>query len=114
MRSYVLLSALLIGNSGTFSPDVIQDILVSCSFTQFLEVAAIKVGYYYLQAPCSWLDMVSFTGYKYVGLCINMVCGLLGGYWFYNVALLWTASAVGYFMMKVRENTQSQMIVTII
>jgi len=30
-----------------------------------------------------------------------MICGLLGGYWFYNVALLWTASAVGYFMMKV-------------
>lgn len=56
--SYVLLSALVFGNSGSFSPDIIQDLLVSCTFTQFLEVSAIKVGYYFLQAPCSWLDMI--------------------------------------------------------
>lgn len=107
--SYVLLSGLLFGTSGKFTPEIIKDILVYCMLTQCLEVFAIKLGYFLLQAPSNWLDLFSFTGYKYVGLCINMIVGLMLGYWFYNICLLWTASCVGYFMMKTFANNIPRM-----
>jgi hypothetical protein len=55
-------------------------------------------------APSSMKDLYAYTGYKYFGLCINLIVGLSAGYWAYNVALIWTASAVGYFTLKTFAN----------
>ena len=39
------------------------------------------------------LDLVAFTGYKYIGLCVNMVAGAALGRGAYYASLLWTAAA---------------------
>jgi hypothetical protein len=107
--TYVLLCALCYGNAGQFSPEVIPDVTTKCMVTQVLEVLAIRFGFYMMQTPVAILDLLCYTGYKYLGLCVNMLVGLaLGqlslGHRGYYITFLWTASAMSYFMLKTMAN----------
>jgi YIF1 len=116
--TYVLLCALCYGNAGQFNPEVIPNVTTKCILTQLLEVLCIRfVGFYLMQiSPATqvgycptMLDLCSYTGYKYLGLCINMMMGLLvshfgfGARAFY-VTFLWTATAASYVMLKIMAN----------
>jgi len=107
--SYCLLCALLYGTSGKFNPEVISDVTTKCFVTQVLEVVAIRFGLYMMQVSVPFLDLFSYTGYKYLGLCINMLIGLFMGHLGYGttgfyITFLWTASAASYFMLKTMAN----------
>eukprot|EP00566_Odontella_aurita_P015133 CAMPEP_0113559948 /NCGR_PEP_ID=MMETSP0015_2-20120614/19170_1 /TAXON_ID=2838 /ORGANISM="Odontella" /LENGTH=353 /DNA_ID=CAMNT_0000461621 /DNA_START=168 /DNA_END=1226 /DNA_ORIENTATION=- /assembly_acc=CAM_ASM_000160 len=107
--TYVLLCALCYGTAGEFNPEVLPDVTTKCFVTQILEVVVVRGGFYAMQAPCSLLDLFSATGYKYLGLSINMLVGLLLGHlgWGhrgYYGTFLWTASAASYFMLKTMAN----------
>jgi protein transport protein YIF1 len=107
--TYVLLCALLYGTTGKFNPEVLPNVCTWCFGTQLLEVAAIRIGFYTMNAPVAILDLFSYTGYKYLGLCINMLAGLILGLFGvgqrgYYIFFVWTASAVSYFMLKTMAN----------
>jgi hypothetical protein len=111
--TYCLLCALCYGTAGQFNPEVIADVTSKCFITQVLEVLLIRFGFYMMQAPVAFLDLFSYTGYKYLGLTINMLFGLALGYLGYGtsgyyVTLLWTASAASYFMLKTMANNIPQ------
>mmetsp|Transcript_48311 Transcript_48311/g.72032 ORF Transcript_48311/g.72032 Transcript_48311/m.72032 type:complete len:316 (+) Transcript_48311:1918-2865(+) len=116
--TYVLLCAILYGTAGKFDPEVLPDVTTKCFVTQLLEVGLIRFGFYMMQANTSFLDLLAFTGYKYVGLCLNMLVGLLVGHVFgggqrsYYVCFLWTASAASFFMMKTMDNAIPQQVVS--
>lgn len=107
--TYVLLSALLYGTAGKFNPEVIPDVCTKCLITQVLEVLAIRLGFYFLRANIAFLDLFCYTGYKYQGLCLNMIVGLilkhfsLGSRGYYG-SFLYTGSAAAYFMLKTTAN----------
>ena len=55
------------------------------------------------------LDLFSYTGYKYLGLVINLMVGLLVSHFGlgvrgYYICFSWTASAAFYFMLKNMAN----------
>jgi hypothetical protein len=107
--TYVLLCALGYGTAGKFDPEVIPDVTTTCIVTQILEVLIIRFGLYMMQAPVPFLDLFSYTGYKYLGLCINMLVGMmLSHFGFgtrgYYVTFMWTASAASFFMLKTMAN----------
>lgn len=107
--TYVLLCALCYGSAGKFDPEVLPDVTSKCIMTQVLEVLAIRFGFYMLQAPIAVLDLVSYTGYKYLGLCMNMLVGLVlsqmhHGHTGYYITFLWTASAQCFFILKTMAN----------
>jgi len=110
LLTYVLLCALCYGNAGKFDPEVLPDVLSKCLVSQILEVIAIRIGFYMMVAPVSILDLLSYTGYKYLGLSVNMLSGLTMGNFFglghrsYYFTYLWTATAVSYFILKVMAN----------
>lgn len=110
LLTYVLLCALCYGNAGKFSPEVLPDVTSKCVVTQLLEVFAIRVGFYLMEAPVAILDLLSYTGYKYLGLCVNMLIGLTMGQLLgygnrsYYFTYLWTATSVSYFILKVMAN----------
>lgn len=110
LLTYVLLCALCYGTAGKFDPDVLPDVTTKCLGFQLLEVIAIRTGFYLMEAPVPILDLFCYTGYKYLGLGINMFSGitvghLLGyGHRAYYFTYLWTATAVSYFILKVMEN----------
>jgi hypothetical protein len=111
LLTYVLLCALCYGTANKFNPEVIPDVITKCLVTQLLEVLAIRTGFYTMEAPISMMDLMSYTGYKYLGLSVNMLSGVTlgqyGGYGHkaYYVTYLWTATAVSYFILKVMANT---------
>jgi protein transport protein YIF1 len=109
--TYVLLSALLYGTAGKFNPEVIPDVCTKCFITQILEVLAIRLGFYALRAGqhIAILDLFCYTGYKYQGLCLNMLIGLLWSHFQigtrgYYGSFLYTGSAAFYFMLKTTAN----------
>jgi len=110
--TYCLLSAFLYGTAGQFNPEVIADVITKCFVTQVIEVLVIKGCLYSMQTPIHFLDLFSYTGYKYLGLTISILCGIIfkkldwGTASFYG-AFLWTASATAWFMMKTMDNNLS-------
>jgi hypothetical protein len=59
------------------------------------------------------LDLFCYTGYKYLGLCVNMLVSLLLGHvlgWgggakkYYYVSFVYTATAASFFMLKTMAN----------
>jgi len=110
LLTYVLLCALCYGNAGKFDPEVLPDVTSKCVVTQILEVIAIRIGFYLMEAPVSILDLLCYTGYKYLGLSVNMLSGLTVGHFLgyghrsYYFTYLWTATAVSYFILKVMAN----------
>lgn len=107
--TYVLLCALCYGTAKHFDPEVIPDVTTKCFVTQILEVLAMRFGYHLMNAPVPILDLFSYTGYKYVGLSINMFVGLMlahfgYGHRAYYITFLWTASAITFFMLKTMAN----------
>ena len=62
------------------------------------------------------LDVASYTGYKYVALCLNAMARLIGGDRAYYGCLAYTALAASYFTLKTLaqavpaelENTQAR------
>eukprot|EP00586_Coscinodiscus_wailesii_P001791 CAMPEP_0172492510 /NCGR_PEP_ID=MMETSP1066-20121228/23697_1 /TAXON_ID=671091 /ORGANISM="Coscinodiscus wailesii, Strain CCMP2513" /LENGTH=355 /DNA_ID=CAMNT_0013262185 /DNA_START=124 /DNA_END=1188 /DNA_ORIENTATION=+ len=102
--SYVLLCAICYGTSGKFTPEVLPEVTSRCMITQTLEVLLMKLGIYMMQVPFPFLDLFSITGYKYLGLCINLLVGIASsvrGYW---IAMVYTAGSVGYFVLKYMAN----------
>jgi hypothetical protein len=107
--TYVLLCAMVYGSAGKFSPEVLPEVATWCLGFQLLEIMGIRFGFYMMQAPVAFLDLCAYTGYKHLGLCINMVAGIAldrfgMGKEAYYVSFVYTASAASFFMLKTMAN----------
>ncbi|OQR86060.1 hypothetical protein ACHHYP_11040 [Achlya hypogyna] len=98
--TYILLVGFIKGTSGQFNPDVIGDVGMYCIVLQFLEIAIMKGCLHVLNSSVSFLDLVSFTGYKYVPLVLNTVVHIVLGSLAYYVALVYTGLTTTYFMLQ--------------
>lgn len=105
--TYVLLCGLCYGTSGQFDPEVLPDVTTRCMVIQILEVLLFRLGFYLMQVPTFFMDLFAVTGYKYLGLSLNMLVGYSlslvlsnGGHRGYYIMFLWTASSMSYFMLK--------------
>ena len=79
--SYILLVGLAKGVGGAgFTPELLIQTIWRCLFLHALEALVIMfiVGFKGVSAP--FLDVFSYTGYQYVGLCINAMMRLFGFY----------------------------------
>lgn len=107
--TYVLLCATCYGSFGTFDPDFLSHTATKCFVTQIVEVFLGRFAFYIMKVPCVVWDLFAVTGYKYLGLCMNMMVGLLLACWGYGhkgyyVTFIWTATAASYFMLKTMAN----------
>mmetsp|Transcript_2974 Transcript_2974/g.4141 ORF Transcript_2974/g.4141 Transcript_2974/m.4141 type:complete len:297 (+) Transcript_2974:77-967(+) len=98
--TYVLLYGLSRASSiTTFTPEILIQAIWRGLMLQLLETGIIKFGVNMMSGTVPFLDIFSYTGYKYVGLCINIATRVLGGSLNFVVSL-YTASMLGYFFMK--------------
>ena len=83
--TYVLLCALCYGTAGQFDPEVIVNVTTKCMMIQLVECGLFKLGLYLMNGGSSggkegngmaFLDLLAFTGYKYLALTCNMLIGL--------------------------------------
>jgi protein transport protein YIF1 len=98
--TYVLLYGLSKGlGSAEFSPDTIIQAIWRCLALQTLESCLIKFGTNMLSAPVPFLDVIAYSGYKYVPLCVNSLLKMINGTIGMIVALV-TACMLAYFVLK--------------
>jgi hypothetical protein len=101
--TYVLLFGLFKGlgfGKSLFTPDLLIQCVWRCLVIQIIESCVIKFGVNVMQvSSVSFLDIFAYTGYKYVGLCVNTLSLVLGRT-FNFVVTLFTSVMVGFFFLK--------------
>jgi hypothetical protein len=89
------------GVKGEFSPDALGTIFTRCVLIQLFETGFYAMALWSLGARgVPWLDVLSYTGYKYVALCVNSVAYLVGGDRPYLLTMVYTGLSASYFMLK--------------
>jgi protein transport protein YIF1 len=98
--TYVLLIGYVKGTNNKFTPEVLIQAIWSCLLLQFVEAGLMKFGLSLLQVTLPFLDLLSYTGYKYISLCLVTVCLSLSSTTVYFVASLYAALSVAFFVMR--------------
>lgn len=71
-----------------------------CLVMQLVEIGVLAACLYVLNSSISFLDLLSFSGYKYIPLVVDTVVYQLLGSVAYYVVLLYTGVAVSYFTVS--------------
>lgn len=105
LMTFVLIVSFVKGTAMKFTPDVMYEVGTYCVFTNLMEILVVKLSLYLLgharaSAVLGFFDVLAFVGYKYVGLCINMLVAMMFGWWVYYPTLLYTGLGMGYFMVR--------------
>jgi protein transport protein YIF1 len=89
------------GASGMYvnTPDILINAVWKCCILQVFEAALIYGGLSMMSVSLPFLDIISYTGYKYVGLCASTIM-LLFGSTIYFIVALYSCAMLGYFILK--------------
>ena len=100
--TYVLLVGFVMGAAGNFQPDVFGTTTSSGVVTVVLEVIAIKLAFYLLQGSrISILELLAFSGYKFLSVCLTLLAYQLPYQpWPGHAVLLYAGAAIGTFTAK--------------
>lgn len=98
--TYVLVVGFVFGTRNAFTAEVLANYFSRGLGVLSMEVLVIKLLLYLINArPTPWLDVIAYRGYKFVGVVLTIVFGLLVPR-LYVPALLYSATAMGIFLMR--------------
>ncbi|NXO10307.1 YF1BB protein, partial [Oriolus oriolus] len=100
--TYILLAGLALGTRGQFSPDSLGLVASSALAWLVLEVLSVLLSLYLVTVTTDLtpIDLLAFAGYKYVGMIVGLVAGLVLGRPGYYVALSWCCLSIFVFMIR--------------
>ena len=100
--TYTILCGIIYGICNAFKPDLLSFEASKGFAILVVEVLIVKLGFYLLSnASISVLECLSYCGYIFVGVCLDMVAGLiLGKIGFYGM-ILFTSCGIAYYIGKV-------------
>ncbi|XP_064295804.1 protein YIF1B-B-like [Phalacrocorax carbo] len=100
--TYILVACLVLGTQNRFSPDSLGLQASSALAWLIVEVLAILLSLYLLAVNTSLttIDLIAFAGYKYVGMNLGLIAGLVFGRSAYYVVLSWCCLSIFVFMIK--------------
>lgn len=100
--TYILLSTLLYGLAGNFNPEQLG-YTASFAFTiVILEIGIIKIGCYLLSInnDSQLMDLVAYSGYKFVGIIVTLALTTLGSRWLEYLVFAYTFNANAFFLLR--------------
>ncbi|NXR49024.1 YIF1B protein, partial [Hippolais icterina] len=100
--TYILLAGLALGTQNRFSPDSLGLVASSALAWLVLEVLSVLLSLYLVTVTTDLtpIDLLAFAGYKYVGMIVGLVAGLVLGRPGYYVALSWCCLSIFVFMIR--------------
>ncbi|EMP28256.1 Protein YIF1B-A [Chelonia mydas] len=100
--TYILVAGLALGTQNRFSPDILGLQASSALAWLIVEVLAILLSLYLVtvNTDLTTIDLVAFSGYKYVGMIVGIVSGLLFGKTGYHLLLSWCCLSIFVFMIR--------------
>ncbi|XP_027901614.1 protein YIF1B isoform X2 [Xiphophorus couchianus] len=100
--TYILVAGLALGTQNRFSPELLGVQASSALVWLIMEVLAVLLSLYLItvNTDLTTIDLLAFSGYKYVGMILGVVAGLLFGKLAYYLSLLWCCAAIFVFMIR--------------
>ncbi|XP_068612890.1 protein YIF1B-like isoform X1 [Brachionichthys hirsutus] len=100
--TYILVAGLALGTQNRFSPELLGVQASSAFVWLIMEVLAVLLSLYLVtvKTDLTTVDLLAFSGYKYVGMIIGVVAGLLFGRLAYYLSLLWCCVAIFVFTIR--------------
>ncbi|KAI0339354.1 YIF1-domain-containing protein [Trametopsis cervina] len=101
--TYILLAALYSGLNSRFHPEILGVTASKALAVVLLDFFFIKGGCYFLniQGSSQVLDVVAYDGYKFVGVIVTIVGGLLQlGTTLYTLVFLYSFLATAFFLLR--------------
>ncbi|XP_077421899.1 protein YIF1B isoform X2 [Vanacampus margaritifer] len=100
--TYVLVAGLALGTQDRFTPELLGVQASSALVWLITEVLAVLLSLYLVtvSTDLTTIDLLAFSGYKYVGMIIGVVAGLMFGRPAYYLSLLWCCAAIFVFMTR--------------
>ncbi|XP_029476000.1 protein YIF1B [Rhinatrema bivittatum] len=100
--TYILVAGLALGTQNRFSPEILGMQASSALIWLVIEVLAILFSLYLVtvNTDLTTVDLVAFSGYKYVGMIVGVLSGLLFGRIIYYLVLSWCCIASFVFTIR--------------
>ncbi|XP_026989955.1 protein YIF1B isoform X1 [Tachysurus fulvidraco] len=100
--TYVLVAGLALGTQNRFSPEILGMQASSALVWLIMEVLAILLSLYLVtvNTDLTTIDLVAFSGYKYVGMIVGVLTGLLFGRTGYYLSLFWCCTSIFVFTIR--------------
>ncbi|RDX46414.1 YIF1-domain-containing protein [Lentinus brumalis] len=103
--TYILLAALYSGLNSRFHPEILGITASKALAVVLLDFFFVKSGCYFLNIPgglsSQVLDLLAYDGYKFVGVIITLIAGLLGfGRTMYLLTFIYTFLATSFFLLR--------------
>lgn len=97
--TYILLVGLVKGVGGAgFTPELLIQTVWRCLFLQLMETSVIFIFLSLKQIRPPFLDIIAYTGYKYVGLSFSLIGRLLGFYIHFFISI-YVSTMLGIFVI---------------
>ncbi|XP_028661685.1 protein YIF1B isoform X3 [Erpetoichthys calabaricus] len=100
--TYILVAGLALGTQNRFSPEILGMQASSALIWLIIEVGVTLLSLYIMtvNTDLTTIDLIAFSGYKYVGMIIGVLSGLIFGRICYYLMLLWCCIAIVVFMVR--------------
>ncbi|KAI0674040.1 YIF1-domain-containing protein [Trametes maxima] len=103
--TYILLAALYSGLNSRFHPEILGVTASKALAVVLLDFVFVKAGCYLLNIPgglsSQVLDVLAYDGYKFVGVIITLIAGLLGfGRTLYMLVFVYTFLSTAFFLLR--------------
>ncbi|KAI0327736.1 YIF1-domain-containing protein [Cubamyces sp. BRFM 1775] len=103
--TYVLLAALQSGLNSRFHPEILGLTASKALGVVLVDFLFVKAGCYLLNIPgglsSQVLDVLAYDGYKFVGVIVTLIAGLLGlGKTLYFVVFIYTFLSTAFFLLR--------------
>lgn len=100
--TYVLLGGAVLGTQHRFNPEELGILASSLLAWLLVEVLIVWVCLYIFSIVSSlkWMDILAFSGYKYVGMVYVLGASMLGGQNGYYVSITWGSVTIAYFLIQ--------------
>ncbi|KAH8418009.1 hypothetical protein KR222_010216 [Zaprionus bogoriensis] len=100
--TYVIVAGLLLGMQNRFSPEQLGIQASSAMAYSIFELVVYSIALYVMNVKTSLktLDLLAFTGYKYVNIVVCLLTSTLFFRSGYYIALAYTSFAFGFFLLR--------------
>jgi len=97
--TYILTIGLSLGSDDKFEPDALGSVGMTGLLVLCFEVIVIRIGLFVLKMPSMpILDCVAYSGYKYVGIALSTIVGIIFGRAAYYLCLMYCAISMAKFI----------------
>ncbi|KAK3792266.1 hypothetical protein RRG08_007345 [Elysia crispata] len=100
--TYLLVAGMVLGTQDRFTPEQLGTQASSALVWLIMEMLAFSLSLYVmnLKSGIKYLDIIAYCGYKFVGMTVSLLAGVMSSSTVYYFVLLWFCLALVFFLMR--------------